>query len=280
MAVAETGSFSRAADRLFLSQPAISKRVGALEAELGTPLFDRSGHAVSLTEAGRVLLPRARELLLELADIKKRIVNLSGEIDGPLPMGTSHHIGLHRLAPVLRHFTASHPGVRLDIHFMDSEVLCDEVEKGALELAVVTLPPETPSTLNARPLWDDPLEVVTGPSHPLTGPSEIGLDELLRHRAVLPSPDTFTGTILRSALGDRSGDLDTGMSTNYLETLRMLASIGLGWTLLPRTMLGDGLVAIRVPDLALTRILGIVTHRTRTLSNAARAMIAACERFA
>lgn len=281
LAVADTGSFSKAATHLYLSQPAVSKRVGALESELGTPLFDRAGHTVTLTEAGRVLLPRARALLLELTDIKKRICNLSGEIGGTLPMGTSHHIGLHRLPEVLRRFTANHSQVQLDIRFMDSETLCDEVARGTLELAVVTLPTDTPPTLNAEALWDDPLEVVVGTGHALAKSTDVDIGTLLGHRAVLPAPETFTGTILRAALGSHAEALDTGMSTNYLETLRMLASVGLGWTLLPRTMLvGGDLLPLRVPGLVLTRTLGIVTHKARTLSNAARAMIDTCRGFA
>lgn len=279
VAVADSGSFSKAAASLFLSQPAVSKRVSTLEQELGIALFDRVGHGIHLTEAGRDLLPRARTLLLELADIKKHISNLSGEVAGALAMGTSHHIGLHRLPEVLQAFTGRHPRVRLDIRFMDSEEACDEVAKGNLELGIVTLPTNTPAELEARPVWQDPLDVVVGRGHPLAGRARVDMTGLLQHVAVLPSPETFTGAILRSALGERAVELNTGMSTNYLETLRMLASVGLGWTLLPRTMRGEDLVALQVPGLSLSRSLGIVTHRARTLSNAARAMIDICLSF-
>lgn len=280
VAVADSGSFSRAATDLFLSQPAVSKRVGALEQELGISLFDRVGHSIYLTEAGRDLLPRARRLLLELADIKRHLSNLSGEIAGTVSMATSHHIGLHRLPGVLQSFTAQHAQVRLDIRFMDSEAACDEVAKGHLELGIVTLPPAAPAELEVRPVWQDPLDVVVGRRHPLAGRQKISIQDLLQHVAVLPSPETFTGGILRAALGERAGQLNIGMSTNYLETLRMLASVGLGWTLLPRTMRGEDVVALQVPGLRLARRLGIVTHRARTLSNAARAMIDSCLSFA
>jgi len=277
VAVANAESFSRAAERLYLSQPAVSKRIAGLESELGTHLFDRIGRRVRLTEAGRTLLPRAGDLLQEVADIKRRITNLSGEVAGTLSMGTSHHIGLRRLPPVLRRYSTDHPDVRLDIQFMDSEVVCQQVERGDLEFGVVTLPPAPPETLELTPLWSDPLDVVVGRDHPLAEKRHISIAKLLEHTAVLPASDTYTRAFLLEALGTQAESLRVGMSTNFLETLKMLASTGLGWTLLPRTMQDDDLIPIAVRGLALRRTLGVVTHRGRTLSNAARAMIHACE---
>ncbi|MEQ9508335.1 MAG: LysR family transcriptional regulator, partial [Alloalcanivorax xenomutans] len=121
MAVAESGSFSGAAERLFLTQPAVSKRIAVLEQQLGARLFDRVGRRIRLTEAGEALLPRARKVLQELEDMGRAINNLTGEVSGTLRIGTSHHIGLHRLPPVLRRFSREYPQVRLDIHFIDSE---------------------------------------------------------------------------------------------------------------------------------------------------------------
>ena len=107
--VARAESFSQAAERLFLTQPAISKRVSNLEDSLGVQLFERVGCRVWLTEDGRALLPRARQWLLDFDDIKKSIADLSGPITGVLRIGTSHHIGLRRLPPTLRQFSHQYP---------------------------------------------------------------------------------------------------------------------------------------------------------------------------
>jgi len=130
LAVADAASFSLAAERLFLTQPAISKRIAALESELDARLFDRIGRTVSLTEAGRALQPRARTILVDVEDSVRAITNLSGEVHGTLRFATSHHIGLHRLPPALKSFTRQYPDVRLDIQFMDSEAACLAVEHG------------------------------------------------------------------------------------------------------------------------------------------------------
>ncbi|MFM1892136.1 MAG: hypothetical protein RLZ44_1213, partial [Pseudomonadota bacterium] len=194
--VARLGSFSSAADRLFLTQPAISKRVATLEKELNTRLFDRIGRHVSLTAAGRALLPAAERLLLDAADMKRLVSNLAGEVSGPLLLGTSHHVGLHRLPPVLRAFHRSYLDVRLDIRFMDSEAACAAVASGELELAVVTLPDETPPNLELQPVWEDPLHFVVGREHALARQGRGSLAQLAALPAVLPSQGTFTRAIL------------------------------------------------------------------------------------
>ena len=165
--VAESGSFSRAAERLHLSQPAVSKRVAALEEQIGKAVFDRVGRSISLTDAGRALLPYARRALQDIEDGGRALTHLSGQVGGRLSIGTSHHIGLHRLPPVLREFTRLYPSVDLDIHFMDSEVACQAVVAGKLEIGIVTLPTQALPNLEMRLIWPDPLTVVVAPEHPL-----------------------------------------------------------------------------------------------------------------
>ena len=275
-AVYEQGGFSAAAEQLHLTQPAVSKRVRQLEEALGVTLFDRVGRRVALTEAGRALLPRARRLLNDAREMRRLVADLDGSVGGRLVMGTSHHIGLHRLPGPLRRFTRRYPEVELDIRFMDSEAACHAVEIGDLELAIVTLPPEPLPRLRLEPVWDDPLCFMVGRDHPLAGRGEVPLAELVRLPAVLPSRNTYTRGILERAVRAAGLELRLGMETNYLETLRMLAEAGLGWSLLPATQLTGNLVALRVPGLELARRLGAVTHRERSLSNAARRMIACC----
>ncbi len=271
--VAETGSFSNASAQLFLTQPAISKRIAALEEELGTHLFDRIGRRVSLTEAGQALLPRARSILLEVEDSRRAISNLSGHIGGKLSIGTSHHIGLHRLPPVLRQFNKDYPEVELDIHFMDSEEACRAVEHGDLEIGIVTLPLTPSPLLHTQEIWPDPLSIVVGKSHPLAKQKQVTLEILSQHTAILPATGTYTREVLERAIAHTNSQLKVGLATNYLETIKMMVSVGLGWSVLPDSMLDKGINRIPLKDIQLHRTLGIVWHAGRTLSNAALAMI-------
>jgi DNA-binding transcriptional LysR family regulator len=277
VAVAETSSFSLAAERIYLTQSAVSKRIAGLEGELGVKLFDRLGKTTSLNEAGRKLLPRAINMLQEMEDIQRSISNLSGDVGGTLKMGTSHHIGLHRLPPVLRRFRQEHPEVQLDIRFMGSEAACHAVAQGKLELGIVTLPTEIPPNLNTAPIWSDPLNLVVSHDHPLAQMKHPTLEELVKHPALLPGIGTYTRNILEQALAPQDLKIEVAISTNYLETLKVMASTGLGWSLLPGMMTtGGDLHIIRIPGLHLHRNLGAVTHSSRTLSNAASAMLGLC----
>jgi DNA-binding transcriptional LysR family regulator len=273
LAVAESGSFSRAAERIYLTQPAISKRIATLEKELDARLFDRIGRGIHLTPAGEALLTRARSVLKELEDVKRGITNLSGEITGELLVATSHHIGLHRLPELLKRFHETYTQVRLNLQFMDSEKACQAVARGDLELAIVTLPPKAAAPLKTEKIWDDPLDIVVSPGHPLARELHVNFARLLEYPAILPGPGTYTREIILNAFGRLRDRIQVGMATNYLEVLKMLAAIGLGWSALPRTMIDSGLRVIRVEKGEIKRELGIVTHEKRTISNAGQAMI-------
>ncbi|MBQ0753823.1 MAG: LysR family transcriptional regulator [Gammaproteobacteria bacterium] len=270
LAVADSGSFTAAAERLFLTQPAISKRIAQLEDQLGARLFDRIGRQVHLTEAGHALLPRARQVIRDLDDMSRAISGLSGEVSGTLRIGTSHHIGLHRLPPVLRQFSREFPKVQLDIHFIDSEEAWEGVLHGDLELGVVTLPPIADDRVYSEAIWNDPLVFMAAPEHPLATEQHVSLEMLTQYAALLPSPVTFTRRIVEALFREQSLTLNISMSTNYLETIHMMVSIGLGWSLLPATMLDEQVVKLATDESVMHRQLGFVTHPGRSLSNAAQ----------
>lgn len=278
VAVAERGSFSLAAESLFTTQSAISKRIRALEDELGVSLIDRLGRSIRLTEAGETFLSRARQLLADADAARDAVRSLGDAVSGRLRLATSHHVGIHRLPPVLRTFVAAHPDVELDLVFMDSEQACDAVADGTLELAIVTLPDPAAADdqrLQTRLIWPDPLVLVAGAEHPLSARRRLAPRDLAAHRAVLPGRGTVTRRILLDALAPHDVAITTALETNYLETIKMLVSVGLGWSVLPRHMLDDSVVELPMTRLPMRRRLGTVTRSGRTLGRAARAMLAA-----
>ena len=276
IAVAKTGSFSLAAEQLFLTQPAVSKRIAMLEQELQSQLFDRLGRRVRLTEAGQVLLKRAETIVREIQDCQRDIHNLSGRVSGSLSIATSHHIGLHRLPPVLRFFVSRYPDVKLDLHFMDSETAATWVESGQAELAIITLPAQPAALLHTPCVWIDKLQLVTGKSHPLSRYSEqqaINLQQISPYPGILPLRGTTTRSLVDTFFQQQGCELHTHMDTNFLETIKMLVSVGLGWSVLPHTLVDNDLLALDVGGFSLQRQLGVVWHSARTLTNAAQTMI-------
>ena len=272
VAVADHGGFSAAAEHLHLTQPAVSKRIALLEDALQARLFDRLGRQVVLTEAGRLLLPRARQILAEGEAARRALADLGQHIGGRLSVATSHHVGLHRLPNLLRRFTAAHPRVALDIRFMDSEQAYAQVLAGEVELAVTTLGPTEPP-LHSTGVWHDPLQFAVAPDHPLARMRTTTLADIAAHPAVLPDPGTFTHRIVAQTFARQGLSLQLRMTTNYMETIKMMVSVGLAWSALPQTMVDAQVQVLAVPGVQLSRQLGYVVHGGRTLSRAAQALI-------
>ncbi|MGY8863891.1 MAG: LysR family transcriptional regulator, partial [Pseudomonadales bacterium] len=185
MAVAEQGSFSRAADDLFLTQPAVSKRIVKLENQLKTQLFDRIGRNVYLTVAGQHLLPKAKVILEAMANTADELTNLSGRVGGQLRIATSHHISLHRLPAPLRKFIALYPHVELDIQFAESEVIYEGLLHGRWQLGIITLNPEPHAQLQQQAIWQDKMKFVAAPDHPLNQQRAVKLSQLSSFPALL-----------------------------------------------------------------------------------------------
>ncbi len=302
IAVARDKSFSKASERLFITQPAVSKRVAALEAELGVELFNRIARSVSLTEAGSQLLDKAQALVAQAEELQRFASNLDDEIAGNLTVSIAHHIGLYRMQPILRRFKNQFPKVHLDIRFEDSEQAFHSVEQGDSEFAVITLPKSLPTNIYAETVWHDELDIVVAQDHALaqSGRERLVLAELAQYPCVLTAKETETHQILQRLFAKNKLDLQVQMQTNSLETLKMLVGAGIGWSLLPTTMLSkerlnkavlqqgisykerlaegsttqitqSSLVVLDTGH-KLKRELGLVLHSKRSLSNAAGAL--------
>lgn len=272
IAVADLGSVTEAAKEVHLTQPAVTKRIQNLEQTLDTQLFDRVGKQMLLTQAGRLFKEKAEGILSLWTDTERELLALTDEVAGTLSIATSHHIGLHRLAPVLKAFTDKFPDVHLNLSFEDSEVAHNQVREGVVELAVATLDPDGGSDLTTRPIWDDPLVFVSQEGGTFT------LEQLAAMNCVLPGIGTYTGRIVLERFRDAGIELEATMSTNYLETLSMLVSVGLGWSVLPKSMVG-GLAILAVDTAPLQRTLGAILNPERASSNAARAFLQTLETY-
>ena len=276
LAVADNKSFSEAAEKIHLSQPAVSKRISNLEVQLDTRLFDRISRKVYLTESGALLLPKARAILYELENTKQEINALTGDISGTLSLAISHHLGLHRLPNLLKQFTDEHRKIELDVHFSDSEKAYDGIAQGQFDLAINTLSPNNKPKITAFPLWRDDLYFVCAVNHPLANEPKLKISDLSNHRCLVPDLSTFTGQLLKDLFTRHSLTLKPVMSTNFLQTLSKMTEIGLGWSLLPKTLITDAMVVLPI-EVELFRNLGIIHHSERTLSAAAKEFIAICK---
>lgn len=273
VAIAENGSFSAAAERLHLTQPAISKRIALLEEQVKASLFDRIGRQVALTQAGQVLLSKAKLILGEVIAAQRAIADLQGDVQGKLSIATSHHVGLHYLPPFLREFSTQYPQVKLDLHFLDSEQAYYEILQGRFDLAIITLALQQDTRIQSETLWHDQLEFVAAPTHALAAKSHLQLADLSLHQAIMPDTSTYTTQLIKTLFDDDKLPLDIAMVSNHLDTIKMLLSIGLGWGVLPRRIIDAQLQILDVNHPPIMRPLGYIHHSQRTLNNAARVFL-------
>jgi DNA-binding transcriptional LysR family regulator len=181
VAVAEEGSFTRAADRLHVVQSAVSAGVRNLEKELGTMLFDRSTHRVRLTDSGRALLPEARATLAAAQAARDAVDEVSGGLRGTVVLGTMQAPGMRAvdLAGLLAAFRTEHPGVGVEIrHSGGSSEMAREVAEGSMDLAFVALAGEGPPGLELIPITREPIMLAVPAGHPLAGSADIELSAL------------------------------------------------------------------------------------------------------
>ncbi|MCL6231940.1 MULTISPECIES: LysR family transcriptional regulator [Acinetobacter] len=270
--VMETGSISLAADQLFITQPAVTKRIHSLEEYFGVKLFESAGRGVQATHAANSLLPKVKSWLNELGDIHHTLSHEQGQVQGKLKIGTSHHIGLHHLPAHLRQYVQQFPEVTLDVHFVDSEQAHEQVLAGDLELAFLTLPPQGDSRLKYITTWNDPLVFVVAPFHPLAQVEHLTLEDLIQYPSLLPAAQTYTSQITLAEFEKYGLKPKVTMSNNSLESIRMLVSIGLGWSVLPKTLLNQDLKQLNLPS-NMNRQLGMVWHPGRTQSLAAQKLV-------
>ncbi len=274
LTVVETGSFSVAAQQLHITQPAVSKRIALLEQQLNCTLFDRIARNINLTEAGKALRPKAEVILREIEEAETLITNLSGNIGGELKLTTSHHIGLHHLPKYLKTFADQFPQVKLNLDFKDSEIALQQILSGETELAVVTLASQPHPNIEETQVWQDPLEFVCAPEHPIAQITDLKLKDLSKYPAILPELNTYTTQLVSQLFASKKLPLELRMATNYLETIKMMVSIGLGWSLLPKTItLDENLKILTLNSVQVHRRLGLIHHKERTLSNASRAFL-------
>lgn len=278
--IVDQGSFSEAAELLHLSQPAISKRLAALENQLGETLIDRSQRQIRLTDSGGRLLPHARKILDEIHNARIALSPDSGLLEGELHIIASHHIGLHHLPKWLRRFKREYPQVTINLQFMESDAAYEQMRKRNAELAFVTLSDSMPASFHVFAQWPDPMAFVVGTDHPLASIKAPKLADLAQHPALLPDTSTSTYRVVSRLFLEANLPLHPQMPTNYLETLKMMTSVGLGWSVLPLRMADESLKVLEgvlakgtETGNSVTRVLGGIGLTGRQPGNAAKALL-------
>jgi DNA-binding transcriptional LysR family regulator len=277
-AVAEAGSFNRAAAQLGVSQPAVSRAVQELERQLDTPLLERTGRRVSLTAAGKVLNEHAVALFAIERTAETELAELRQLERGELAIGASSTIGIYLLPQVMGIFQRKHPGVRLFLDIGNTAQIVGRLRTGTLDTAFVE-GPVSGSDLSVRPWRDDSLVVVAAADHPLCGRQPVTLDELIRVTFVLREPGSGTREVVEAALRERGVEVRVAMELGSTEAVKQAVAAGLGVSIVSIATISQELELGRlrvldVPDLLVRRTLTRLSVIGRRPSTALREFLA------
>ncbi|WP_165988040.1 LysR family transcriptional regulator [Streptomyces sp. YIM 98790] len=234
VAVAEEQHFTRAADRLLVSQSALSASVRALERELGARLFLRNTRSVALTEAGRALLDEARRTLAGVRAARDAVAAVRGLLRGTLAIGTEQCIGAVDVSRLLARFHQLHPGVEIRLRQAGSQSLAEDVAAGRLDLAFVALcGQQPPAGVRLTPLTDEPMVLLCPPDHPLGERKQVTWQDLADRTFVDFAPDWGARTLADRAFTDAGVGRQVALEVNDVHTLLGLIGHGLGIALVP-----------------------------------------------
>ncbi|MFQ5840513.1 MAG: selenium metabolism-associated LysR family transcriptional regulator [Candidatus Methylomirabilales bacterium] len=276
--VAELGSFSKAAEALFLTQPTVSEHIRAMEDELGVRLLDRLGRGAAPTKAGQLLLDYARRILQLHREARQALELFQGRLSGELVVGGSTIPGEYILPTLIGRFKEKYPDISISLLIGDTQRVLDWVREGKVEMGMVGA--QIPQTILAyRELMPDELVVVVSSTHPWHGRKTVSLDEVEREPLIVRERGSGSRHALERALGAVGLDLMAFRVVGEMgstQAIKQAVKAGVGISLISKRAVEDEcranlLWCVKVKDLRFSRSFYLVTHRDRSRSPLAEA---------
>ena len=270
IAVAETTSVTKGSKKLFLTQRAISRRIAQLEEQLGVRLFDRVNKKMFLTLAGSKLLPKCKQIMADIELAAREASYMGDKVMGHLTVGMSHHVSLYRAPENLKRYQDLYPDVELDLNFLPSEDAISLVERGKLELALVTLPKKPIPNLDFIAIWRDELYIAIPNDKEYLNAS---LEDLSKKPVILPHPTSTTRKNIDKIFADQNLSFAHITETSNFEVIGKMIETGLGWSVMPSHMMNSKIVHTHADTFVAIRTQGVVKHSQRQLSLASEALL-------
>jgi DNA-binding transcriptional LysR family regulator len=272
--VARQQSFSRAAERLYRTQPAISAQIRSLEQECGQKLFDRLGRRIFLTPPGEILFEYGEKLVALHRDALQAIREAHGKAAGNLVIGANEATCLYVLPQVFAEFKRRHPQVAVSIYRNFSHKILQKMAENQVDVGIVTLPVRQ-SNLKVIPFFEDDLWVVLPPGHRLAKRASLKREDLTAEPLIFPKGG-HTRELLEKIFRKQRDRLNVSMELASVETIKKFVGAGLGISLLSRSyaemeIRSGVLKLIPLQGVDLRRRLGLVYRTDRHLSRAAQA---------
>ncbi|WP_069815979.1 LysR family transcriptional regulator [Streptomyces sp. TP-A0874] len=247
--VAEERNFTRAAERVHISQSGVSAQIRQLERELGAELFDRSARTVTLTEAGRAALEHARAALAAAGAVSEAVGEVTGLIRGRLTVGMVVGCTIPPLFDAIAAFHRAHPGVEVSLLEGDSDHLVELVRAGGVDLALVGAAADPLEGLGELTIVSERLVAAVPAEHPLAGESRVALRDLLRHPLVAMPRGTGLRTVFEQACAAQGLRPVVALEASAADAIAGLAGRGLGVAVLSHSMAAGYRDRLRAVDI-------------------------------
>jgi LysR family hydrogen peroxide-inducible transcriptional activator len=235
VAVAEEGSFSRAAAKVRVAQPSLSQQIRKLEAEVGQPLFDRLPRSVVLTEAGRCLIDYARQILASIGDARRCVDELKGEIAGKVAVGAIPTIAPYVLPELVVTFQKHYPDVTLEIVEDVTKGVTRRIDAGELDVALVSTCQQSP-TLRRESLGTEPLLALVPKAHTLAKKDFVEFDDLKSLRFLLLHEMHCLSQQVNHLLESRRLRPEIALAGSQLNTIANMVAASIGVSIVPQMM--------------------------------------------
>ena len=274
--VARHASFSRAAEKRFRTQPAISSQIRALEEEIGGKLFDRSGGKVSLTAAGKVFQKYAEQALEDRRTALASVAEVERVPRGEIVVGANEATCLHVLPEVFAEFKRQYPKVSVSIIRSEHAKIMESIFDNTVDFGVVSLPVTDPR-LTIVPIHRDELVIIASPGHPLARMNAAPLAEVAKFPLLVPKVGR-TRDLMEQLFDERRLKMNISMELDSSELLKRFVAADVGVGLIARSSVQEDakvglLAAIPIADVHIRRDLGLVFRKDKALSRAALAFI-------
>jgi DNA-binding transcriptional LysR family regulator len=261
VAVAEEANFTRAAQRVHVSQSGVSAQIRQLERDLGASLIDRSGRVATLTGAGAAALPHARAALAAAAAARQAVDDVTGVVSGRVAVGMVTACTVTPLFDALAAFHLAHPGVEISLVEGNSDWLVEQVRRGAADLALIAAAGAPPRGLDALTIISEGLVAAVPPGHPLADRGTVTLAEVTGYPIVSLPAGTGVRAVFDQACAAQGQRPDIALQASAPGAVADLAGRGLGVAILSQTMASgfSGLLtAVAIKDIVSAAVLALV----------------------
>ncbi|WP_167520152.1 LysR family transcriptional regulator [Bacillus luti] len=276
LAVSKELHFTKAAEKLNISQPSLSQQIRALEHELGMPLFDRIGKKISLTAAGKILLLHTKTIFREIEQARSAIQDLNGLQHGSLTIGSLLTVVNYLLPPAILNFNKLYPNIELSVLGLRTGDILEKLLQNELDIGITFLPVQDKEIVSI-PLYKSELTLVVPTGHTLTERSHISIVELQDYPLILLPKNFFLTELITSHCQQFDFTPKPILEISTMESLIQMVSKGMGITVLPKPYIdflqNTNIQALKIKDPTPTIDIGLIYRKDKYMCAATRAFI-------